>query len=67
MDPFFRAYVATLYLCDVKGAALVELAGEHARTPLVRALTSDDRPTRAAALANEVAKIAVALADGALA
>lgn len=67
MDPFFRAYVATLYLCDVKGPALVALAGEHASSPLVRALTSGDRSTRAAMLANEVAKLAVALADGALA
>lgn len=63
-DAFARAYVATLFLLGERGDDLALGAGEYARSPLVRALTSEEKPKRVAALAHEVARIALALEKG---
>lgn len=63
-EAFARAYVATLFLLGDRGEALVEAAGDLAKSPLVRALTSDDRGRRAAGLASEMTRIALALDKG---
>jgi hypothetical protein len=61
-----RAYVTMLYLLGDRGPALAQSASGIAPEPLVRALTSDDRGVRVAALANEVAKLRIALDEGSL-
>lgn len=66
LDPFARAYVTTLFLLGERDDALVEAAGEHGKSRLVRALSSDDKSTRIATLAHEVARIALALEEGAI-
>jgi hypothetical protein len=66
VDPAFeRAFVATSYWIGVRDDAFEGWSlGAPARS-LVRALASADRETRAVVLAREVARIAMALDQGA--
>lgn len=63
-DAFARAYLATSFLLGERGEALLAVAGEYRELPLFRALTSDDQPTRIAALANELTRVGLALERG---
>jgi hypothetical protein len=65
-DPTFsRAFVATSYLLGERGEALQRLAPEGAKD-LADALGHGDRERRAATLAREIVRIALALDEGAL-
>lgn len=63
-DQFGRAYLATLYLLGERGDDLAEASGSLQSTALFRALTNEDRSHRAAALARELARLALALEGG---
>jgi hypothetical protein len=59
-----RAYVATLYLLGERAEALSAWEADHDTRALARMLASPDKETRVAALAGEVARIALALERG---
>jgi hypothetical protein len=63
---FDKAFIATLYLLGARGDALgaYELGLEG--TALLRTLSSPDKQTRALGLAREIARIGLALDQGAI-
>lgn len=61
-----RALVATLYLLGERGDALTAPALGAQASAFARTLADPDRQTRAVALARELARIALALDQGAI-
>lgn len=60
-EDFGRAYLATSFLLGERGEALFSAAGPYRHLPLLRALTSDERSTRIAALTSELTRVGLAL------
>ncbi len=63
---FERAFVATSYLLGARGDTLASIDLGAGAAVLVRALSSPEQATRAAALASEIARIGRTLDDGAV-